>query len=300
MVVPEHLQPFFQSLHIPHPDSHKGQNGKLLIVGGSELFHSASKWSLDIAAKFVDMVFYSSIPSNNELVKEAKQGFWEGIVIPRDQIAWYASEADCILIGPGMERTPELPKIVTKSVGATKLYLEPTQEEWNESTFLVTNYLLQEFAHKKWVIDAGALQMLDPRVIPDGVILTPHQGELDRLLEIYKLLEPAETQTSLLEKVVAKEGVIVQKGKIDQVHTAENIIEISGGNAGMTKGGTGDVLAGLIAALYCSNDAATAAVVGSFINKAAGDELYKKVGPNFSASDLVAQIPQTLWQHLQK
>src|SRR3989344_9574025 len=82
----------------PDPYSHKGQNGKLLIIGGSELFHAASKWSLDIASKFVDMVFYSSVPSNNKLIAEAKGNFWNGIVVPRKEIDHYINEADCILI----------------------------------------------------------------------------------------------------------------------------------------------------------------------------------------------------------
>jgi NAD(P)H-hydrate repair Nnr-like enzyme with NAD(P)H-hydrate dehydratase domain len=91
------------------PESHKGENGKLLIIGGSHLFHAASKWSLDIASKFVDMVFYASTPENNQLIKEAKQNFWNGIVVPRAELENYLKEADCILIGPGMERQPQKP-----------------------------------------------------------------------------------------------------------------------------------------------------------------------------------------------
>ena len=76
------------------------------------------------------------------------------------------------------------------------------------------------------------------------------------------------------------------------VYTECRVIE--GGNEGMTKGGTGDVLAGLIAALACMNDPFLATIVGSFINKAAGDTLYKTVGPYFNASDLADQIPKTM------
>jgi len=62
----------------------------------------------------------------------------------------------------------------------------------------------------------------------------------------------------------------------------------------MTKGGTGDVLAGLIAALACKNNPFLATIAGSFINKQAGDELYKTVGPYFNATDLASQIPKTM------
>ena len=62
----------------------------------------------------------------------------------------------------------------------------------------------------------------------------------------------------------------------------------------MTKGGTGDVLAGLIAALACKNNPLLATIAGSFINKKAGDMLYTRVGPYFNATDLANQIPLTM------
>ncbi len=64
----------------------------------------------------------------------------------------------------------------------------------------------------------------------------------------------------------------------------------------MTKGGTGDVLAGLVAALACNNDLWLAATAGSFINKKAGESLFKKVGYYFNASDLAEEIPKVMNQ----
>lgn len=258
-MIPSSLIPYFQKLQQPKPDSHKGQNGKLLIIGGSELFHAASRWSLDVASKFVDMVFYSSVPSNNELIKEAKSNFWNGIVIPRDEVEKYLEEADCVLIGPGMERSSETAKIV--------------------------NNLLSKYHDKKWVLDAGALQMVDPQLLQPQHIITPHSREM-------KLVEEKLTDGKI-------GATVLLKGEIDVVSKDDQSIKIEGGNAGMTKGGTGDVLAGLVAALYCMNDELTACVVGSYINKKAGDKLYETVGPNFNASDLVAVIPEVFWEELQ-
>lgn len=62
----------------------------------------------------------------------------------------------------------------------------------------------------------------------------------------------------------------------------------------MTKGGTGDVLAGLVAALFCKNDALTSTVAASYINKKAGEDLFTKKGYWFNASDLADQIPETM------
>jgi len=68
-------------------------------------------------------------------------------------------------------------------------------------------------------------------------------------------------------------------------------MRISGGNSGMTKGGTGDVLAGLVAALSCNNDLFLAASAASYFNKKAGEALFEKVGYYFNASDLAQEIP---------
>lgn len=261
---PIDLSSYLRKLRLPEPTSRKGQNGKILIIGGSELFHAASKWSLDIASRFVDMVFYCSVPSNAELVKEAKGQFWNGIVITAEQIDEYVSEADVVLIGPGMTRTPD--------------------------TTETTNRLLATWPDKKMVVDAGALQMCDPHLLRPGMIITPHQQELELLL----------TKVSNLNELRQTGVGLVIKGASDQLLVDDEEIIIEGGNAGMTKGGTGDVLAGLIAALYATQDKKTAMVLGSAINKKAGDALYQRVGPYFNASDLVAEIPAVLWQEVQK
>jgi NAD(P)H-hydrate epimerase len=270
---------YFSNLVLPEVDSHKGQNGKVLVVGGSELFHAASKWSLDIASKLVDMVFYASVPSNNELVaqekqreyeekhqRQAKQSFWNGIVVAQDQVRSYAEEADVILIGPGMDRS---------TVTANRVH-----------------DLVRAFPVKKWVIDAGALQMIDPKLIPTAAILTPHQGELEMLQE----------KGFKVSQAVTDGVTILVKGMVDTIYARglDRPLEVIGGNPGMTKGGTGDVLAGLVAGLYATQTAVVATVVSSVTNKAAGDSLYERVGPYFNASDLVDEVPQVLWRFIQQ
>jgi len=253
---------FLDQLYRPAKDSHKGQNGKLLIIGGSELFHAASRWALLVASRIVDMVFYSSIPQNNQLVKEAKKEFVNGIVIPREKVGDYIKEADGLLIGPGMIRSNE------------------TRE--------ITNRLLKDYPQQRWLIDAGALQMLDVDLISPNMILTPHHQEFERLFGQEKI-ETVAKQTG---------ATIVLKGPIDLVCNSEQCWQNQTGNEGMTKGGTGDTLAGLIAALYCKNEAWLAARTGVYFNGLAGDELYEQVGPYFNASDLANQLPRTMKQVL--
>ncbi|MFH0943314.1 MAG: NAD(P)H-hydrate dehydratase [Candidatus Beckwithbacteria bacterium] len=251
-----------KQLYRPGKDSHKGENGKLLIIGGSELFHSASMWALEAASRIVDIVFYSSVAVNEQIIRKQKERFQNGIIVPQGKLDEYVAEADCILIGPGMERTKE--------------------------TADKTNYLLKKFKGKKWVIDGGALQMMDKKLLNKNMIITPHHQE-------YKLLFGQEK----IETAAQKYGcTIVLKGREDVICDANKCLINRTGNEGMTKGGTGDVLAGLIAALYCKNKAFLAASCGIYLNGLAGDRLYVLVGPYFNASDLVKEIPRVMGEML--
>ena len=265
----------FKKLYRPPKDSHKGQNGKLLVIGGSHLFHAASLWSLEVASRIVDLVHYSSVPENNDLVEKIKTEFRDGIIVPRENVDDYIEEDDCLLIGPGMTRDSE------------------TQD--------LTDSLLSKYPDKQWVIDAGALQMMDISLIPKNAVLTPHHGEFE-LLKVKSQSSKVKIEYQKLkveEQVATFAGqhhcIVLMKGLRDIVCDGKGDCRIiEGGNEGMTKGGTGDVLAGLIAALACKNDPYLATLAGSFINKKAGDELYKKVGPYFNASDLAKEIPMLM------
>lgn len=257
-----------KKLYIPNPSSHKGQNGKLLIIGGSKLFHSASLWPLMIASRIVDMVFYSSTPENNEIVQKAKEEFRNGIVVPRGRLEDYVEEADCVLIGPG------LPRVDGKEAG-------------DDDTKELTERLLTKYPDKRWVIDGGSLQTINPDLIPRNAILTPHPKEFEMLF--------GNVQDGMVEEMAKKyRCIILLKGEVDIVCSVTNCVQIAGGNAGMTKGGTGDVLAGLVASLYCKNEAFLSAVCGSYINKKAGERLSEKVGLYFNASDLGSEIPSVM------
>ena len=294
------------SLYVPPQGSHKGQNGRLLIIGGSHLFHAASLWALTVASRIVDLVHYSSVPENNESVQKAKEEFKNGIVVPRKDVESYIEEDDCILIGPGMTRDNE--------------------------TETLTNTLLKKYPQKQWVIDAGALQMMDVSLIPKNAILTPHHGEFEslslRAKPLAVIARNEVTKQSLLmtsrDKLrnlnhqgiaaspaaprndtdavgwFAKEYkcIVLLKGEKDIVSNGKETRVIEGGNPGMTKGGTGDVLAGLIAALACKNDPFLATIAGSFINKKAGDALYARVGPYFNATDLAGEISVVMKEFL--
>lgn len=278
----------------PGAGSHKGQNGKLLVVGGSHLFHAASLWSLTVASRILDMVFYSSVVENNEIVKELKKEFRNGIVIPRGNLEEYVQEADAILIGPGMVRLDT--EILDNDAVTALPDIEQLSHEGLQ-TYHLTKLLIDKYPHKKWIIDAGALQMMRKEwlhKVSGNAIITPHPKEFRRLFG-----EEA-TDESIARVASEYSIVVVVKGEKDIVCSKETCVTVSGGNAGMTKGGTGDVLAGLIAALAATNELFVAAQAGSYINKKAGDSLYKKMGYYFNASDLANEIPVVMKELLLK
>lgn len=283
-----------KSLYTPPPDSHKGQNGKLLVIGGSKLFHASIFWSANVASKIVDLVhFVSPANENNDLVRfQLKQGFWNGIVVEWADLEYYIEEDDAILIGPGMPREEGL-------------------FEGDMPTSDIINSLIDKYPQKKWVVDGGALQEVRPDLLNSNHIITPHTRELVRLLEKlpdgfnsaeYEFLfseqskEKIEQQAKMLQKLSQMlNGVtILSKGRVDVVCQNHKCTQINGGNSGMTKGGTGDVLAGLVAALYTKNEAYLAALAASYVTKKAGDRLFEHVGPYFNAGDLVEEVPKAL------
>lgn len=258
-----------KQLYIPAPNSHKGQNGKVLIVGGSVLFHSGAIWPLEIASKLVDMVYFSSVDENNDLVKGK---FKNGIVVPRKRLEIYINEADSILIGCGLPR-PE------------------GQEAGDDDTRELTEDLFKRYPDKKWVVDGGSLQVTPPEKLPKTAIVTPHHREFETLFGMAATPENA-------EKMAKKFGIVVLlKGPVDFVSDGVRTVQIEGGNAGMTKGGTGDVLAGLTVSFYSKNDAFLSACAASYINKKAGESLEKRAGLYFNATDLMDEIPQILKAH---
>jgi len=278
------------------------------------LFHAASLWALKVASRIVDLVHYSSVAENNEIVQKSKEEFRDGIVIPRADIESYIEEDDCVLIGPGMVRSEK--SNIKNQISKTHIKYQKLEDilqitDEGEQTAALTNYLLKKYPHKQWVIDAGALQMVDIGLIPKNAILTPHQGEFAGLWEkadSSQLAVRSGTELILADqiKLFAKrhQCIVLVKGEVDvvcnggecdgRICVPGECRQISGGNSGMTKGGTGDVLAGLIAALATKNDPFLATIAGSFINKQAGDALYKTVGPFFNASDLADEIPKVM------
>ena len=127
------------------------------------------------------------------------------------------------------------------------------------------------------VIDADAIRETDMKQCINAV-LTPHVKE-------YEYIRHADL----------KENVVLLKGATDHIKSAARCQEVAGGNSGMTVGGTGDVLAGLVAGLMAQGmERFDAACTASHINKTIGETLYAEMGYGFLASDFLDRIPAVM------
>jgi len=295
------IKSFLKHFYLPKPDSHKGQSGKILVIGGSKLFHSASLWAAEIASHIMDMVHYSSTQENGEIFLSLKKKFRNGIIVLKKDIPAYVEEDDVILVGPGMIRGRVSSKFKVQSSkfsGILKIEDEATY------AFYLTKYLVEHFPNKKFVFDAGALQMMRPEwllKLKTKPILTPHQGEFKQLFGIQVEQYSVKEKANVVKKMAKKYNcVILLKAIVDFISDGSDVIIVEGGNAGLTKGGTGDILAGLTSSFFAKNSQINSAILASYILKKTAEELFNSKGYWYNINDIIELIPKTLKQLIYK
>ena len=282
------IKPFIEKMYIPPKSSHKGQNGRVLVIGGSSLFHSSSLWSAEIASYFVDIVHYSSTVENNIIFLNLKKKFRNGIVVAQKDLPDYIKEDDAILVGPGMLRKNSNDKFEN--------IIQISDE--GEYTYQLTKYLINNFPNKKFVFDAGTLQMMDKNwllKLKEKPVITPHQKEFEELfgIVIEKQNVPDKVQT-VKETAKKYNCVILLKAVVDIVSDGEKSYIIEGGNSGLTKGGTGDLLAGLVLSLSAKNNQLAASILSSYFLKKSAEALFIKRGYWYNINDLIKVIPKVI------
>lgn len=262
--------------------SHKGNNGSILIVGGSKDFHGAP--AISGMAAFgvgVDLVYVATPESaavpvksaSADLIVKSLEGDYLNLNHLED-IRGLVEKVDCVLIGPGSAINDETSKLFNVLVTKIK---------------------------KPIVLDADSLKQVDISLIKnnDNIILTPHLAEFNKFFNTNLKLDLdsfdfKKVNDNISEfQQVAKDikGTVVVKGKNDLILSGSKFRINRSGNAGMTVGGTGDALAGIIAGLSALGlNSFDSACLGVFINGLAGDEAYKLKGNGFSATELVSFI----------
>ncbi|MHA2113422.1 MAG: NAD(P)H-hydrate dehydratase [Candidatus Hodarchaeales archaeon] len=258
----------------------KGDKGKILIIGGNEIYSGAPALAAlgalqagsDLVTIFAPKDNATSIRSYSPelIVHDYSTPHLTKDSLRQDLL----NDHDAILIGPGLGRNSE-----------TKEAVEEVQ------VFSKKNQI-------PLVIDADALHLLDITLLSSNVILTPHSGEFSVLTGV-SLPSSNQTFTTRVElvKSISKKfsGIWLVKGNWDIV-SEDNKTKINKtGTPKMTRGGTGDVLAGLATSfLPRVKDPFYAATISSFINGKAGE----LVASNFSSLNLISKIPEAIQQSL--
>lgn len=288
------VKKIFEDFVLPKKNSHKGENGKILIIGGSSLFHSAVLWSAEIASYFVDLVHFSSTIENEKIFLSLKKKFRNGIVIKKENLDDYIKEDDVILIGTGMIR--EKISNIKYQISNIKDLLNIKNE--GEYTYFLTKYLIDKYPEKKLVFDAGSLQMMDKNwflnlKVPS--VITPHQKEFEKLFGIKIIDLSIEEKAKIVEKTAKKYHIIIVLKAVDDIISdGEKTYIIKGGNQGLTKGGTGDVLASLAACFYIKNHPLKAGIYSSILLKKTADELFKSYGYWYNVTMIINHLPKIL------
>jgi len=259
------------------PSAHKGDFGRVLVVGGGPYTGAPALAGLAALRAGADLAF-CCVP---ERIADEVQGYapdlivdaYDGERFTRDRVdavldAAERYDADTVLIGPGLGNADE-------TLDACRAFLDRYDGDV--------------------VVDADALRVVPDVGARDGdTICTPHQGELVGMGGPRS--DDYEERAELVADFAAELGVtLLVKGAYDVVSDGADTRVNRTGNPGMTVGGTGDVLAGATAALASTLPALDAAAIAAYANGVAGDAAVEERGYGLLASDLPERLPEALY-----
>ena len=264
-----------------HPEAHKGIFGRLLVIGGSNVFSGAPALAAMAALRTgVDIVTVAAPEKTATAISSMSPALitikLKGKYLNSSNLLAlkeHLESATAVVMGPGLGMHNE-----TKE--ATKQIME--QLEKIGTPLLLDADGLKAFAEFK-------------RNVNLPLVLTPHAREYEILTE-RKLPNDLEERAEEVQKSARKLGAtILLKGPVDVISNGERIKFNFTGNPGMTVGGTGDVLSGIVGGLLAMGaDSFRAAVAGAFINGAAGDFVAAEKGYHMIPTDLLEFIPKVM------
>jgi hydroxyethylthiazole kinase-like uncharacterized protein yjeF len=244
-------------------DAHKGDGGKILVIGGGPYQGAPYLAGLGALRAGADIVRVAS-----PVFEPVPDLIYEPIAAPKigmehlDQLIALVKKSDVVICGNGL--------------GA----------ESHDVVCAIAS------SCTKAVFDADALR--SPLPVAQGeTIYTPHAGEFSRITGI------TVDQNPIMRARAAKEaklpGTVLLKGETDVITDGDRVRFNSTGSPSMTVGGTGDVLAGIAGALLCHVPAFEAACIAAYVNGRAGMLVDRERGQGMLASDLIDRIPAVLF-----
>jgi NAD(P)H-hydrate epimerase len=281
----------YSDLHFPIIDenANKYNNGKLFVLAGSTGMTGAASLAVSAALRTGVGLINIGIPESLNSVMEVK--VTEALTVPlpethsgtlsmvglekiKDRINW----ADAIIIGPGCGREEETLNVLIAAINYCNEITKP---------ILVDADALFALSHKREILDE----------LGSGFLLTPHYGEFRRLVD-FSSLEIETTPWSCLQTFLQNKSCSVNlKGAPSMVAIPDGQIFVNPtGNPGLAKGGSGDVLAGIIGGLMARGiNPRDAAITGNFVHGEAADLLLVTHGAHsLLPSDLIQVLPEIL------
>jgi hydroxyethylthiazole kinase-like uncharacterized protein yjeF len=242
--------------------AHKGAGGKVLVIGGGPYQgapYLAGMAALRAGADIVRIATPHLLTCPDVIVEQL-----DGDVVGSEHLSRLidlAQEADVVVLGCGLG---------------------------GQSHGVMTE--VAPFCRKA-VVDADALR--SPLPVAGESIYTPHAGEFARVFGM-PLPDDTYERAQAVRRQAKGRGVIIAKGQTDIISDGRRVRFNRTGTAGMTVGGTGDVLAGLVGGLFCRLDAFDAACLGAYVNGCAGAACAAE-GDGMTATDLLGAIPSVLY-----
>ena len=257
-------------------DAHKGQAGKVLVVGGSRNYTGAPYFAAVAALRAgCDLVYVAAPAVAAERIAIMAP---DAIVYPlgsRDYLSKndvkeiLSKDSDALTIGNGL--------------GTREESLEAAREIVKKA--------------KRAVVDGDGLKAVASIVgkLKDNIVLTPHAGE-------FKLLFGSAPSKNLNDRIKdvkkackATKAVVLLKGPVDIICQKDEVKLNETGNPFMAKGGTGDVLAGLCAGFMAQGiDPFKSASMAAFVNGLAGNLAYSERSISMISSDVLNQISSVM------
>jgi len=263
------------------PEAHKGDFGRLLVIGGSETYSGAPALvALAALRTGIDLAFVAapertatsiaSFSPNLITVRLAGEHLNKANV---GSLKPHIQRSTCVAIGPGLGTHGDTTSAVLEILSVLKESSKPA------------------------LIDADAIKAMGVTKHRVGfpVVATPHAGEFQSLSGHVPSSDIRARSEETKSLAAALGGTVLLKGHVDVISDGERVKLNRTGNPAMTVGGTGDVLSGIVAGLMAKGiPEFQASVAGAFINGAAGDLAWMEQGDHLAPTDLIHLIPKVM------
>ena len=260
--------------------SRKGDNGIVLVVGGSRIYHGAPILASIAALRSGTDLVFTAVPKSNIIAVRAYSPDIIALPLPDDKLT-------SGLVNRLMAMLPKKPH--TAAIGMGMSIAKPEA--------LVSLIRQLRNAEIKLLLDASALL---PEILREiagtGTIVTPHAGEYKRLFEKHPGTNE-DVQTSTVQTAAKDYGItIVLKGSVNIISdgVSEHTAVIKRSTPAMTVGGMGDVLSGLTVGLLTKYSSFNASILGVFLNGVAARLAYERVGLHMVATDVIEDLPNAM------